>query len=113
MVALLGSMLALCGLLPAAAAQATDANGVPSLVEVYWQWSRTIATPELTNIVVLDQDIARVDTVNDGLHIFGLARGETVGLGYLHERPVSIRVRVIARPPIVIPPSLLRRQGEM
>ena len=112
-IALLGSALAWCAFSPAAAAQATDANGVPSLVEVYWQWSRTITAPELTNIVVLDQDIARVEVVNDGLHIFGLARGETVVLGYLHERPVSIRVRVVARPPIVIPPSLLRRQGEM
>jgi hypothetical protein len=112
-VALLGSLLAWCALPPAAAAQATDANGVPSLVEVYWQWSRTITTPELTNIVVLDQEIARVDAVNDGLQIFGLARGETVVLGYLHERPVSFRVRVVARPPVVIPPSLLRRQGEM
>ena len=98
---------------PAAAAQSTDANGVPSLVEVYWQWSRTITAPALTNIIVLDQDIARVEVVNDGLQIFGLARGETVLLGYLHEKPVSIRVRVVARPPIIVSPSALRRQGEM
>lgn len=113
MVALLGSLLSLCAFVPDATAQATDGTGVPSLVEVYWQWSRTIAAPALTNIIVLDQDIARVDVTNDGLQIFGLARGETVVLGYLHEKPVSIRVRVVPRPQLTISPAQLRRQGEM
>jgi hypothetical protein len=112
-VALLGGLLSVRALVPAAAAQSTDANGVPSLVEVYWQWSRTITAPALSNIIVLDQEIARVEVVSDGLQIFGLTRGETVVLGYLHEKPVSIRVRVVARPPIIVPPSALRRQGEM
>src|SRR4249919_50113 len=111
MVALLGSVLSMCA--PRAAAQPADGNSVPSLVEVYWQWSRTITAPALSNIIVLDQDIARVEVVNDGLQIFGLARGETVLLGYLREKPVSIRVRVVARPPIIVSPSALRRQGEM
>ena len=110
MAALLGAMPAVC---LQAAAQTTDSNGVPSLVEVYWQFSRTINAPPLQNIIVLDQDIARVEVMNDGLQIFGLARGETVVLGYLHEKPVSMRVRVVARPPIIVSPSALRRQGEM
>jgi hypothetical protein len=113
MIALLGSVLSMCAFVPRAAAQSTDGAGVPSLVEVYWQWSRTITAPALTNIIVLDQDIARVDVTNDGLQIFGLARGETVVLGYLHEKPVSIRVRVVPRPQITISPAQLRRQGEM
>ena len=113
MVALLGSVLSLCVFVPSAAAQSADGTGVPSLVEVYWQWSRTITAPALTNIIVLDQDIARVDVTNDGLQIFGLARGETVVLGYLHEKPVSIRVRVVPRPQATISPAQLRRQGEM
>src|SRR5437868_13880788 len=113
MVALLGSVLSMCAFAPRAAAQPADGSGVPSLVEVYWQWSRTITAPALTNIIVLDQDIARVDVTNDGLQIFGLARGETVVLGYLHEKPVSIRVRGVPRPQVVLPPSALRRQSEM
>jgi hypothetical protein len=113
MIALLGGVLSMCIFMPVAAAQSIDGNGVPSLVEVYWQWSRTIPAPPLTNIIVLDQEIARVEVLGDGLQIFGLARGETVVLGYLHEKPVSIRVRVIQRPAITIPPSALRRQGEM
>ena len=113
MVALLGSVLSLCAFAPRAAAQSSDVTAVPSLVEVYWQWSRTIPTPALTNIIVLDQDIARVDVTNDGIQIFGLARGETVVLGYLHEKPVSIRVRVVPRPQVTISPAQLRRQGEM
>jgi SdrD B-like domain len=111
--ALLGVLPAVCPRASAASAQSADADGVPSIVEVYWQFSRTVNAPPLQNIVVLDQEIARVEVVNDGLQIFGLARGETVLLGYLHDQPVSIRVRVIPRPPIIVPPSALRRQGEM
>jgi len=112
-IAVLSSLLLLWALAPAAAAQSVDGNGLPSLVEVYWQWSRTITTPELTNIIVLDQEIARVESTGDGIQIFGLARGETVLLGYLHDKPVSIRVRVVPRPQIAISPAQLRRQGEM
>ncbi|HEY2114252.1 MAG TPA: hypothetical protein VGJ51_04145, partial [Candidatus Angelobacter sp.] len=64
MVALLGSVLSMSAFVPRAVAQSTDGTGVPSLVEVYWQWSRTITAPALTNIIVLDQDIARVDVTN-------------------------------------------------
>ncbi|HET9836818.1 MAG TPA: hypothetical protein VFR84_01195, partial [Candidatus Angelobacter sp.] len=108
-------LLALSGMLCAASTQMqqTDANGVPTLVEVYWQWSRTVSVPALTNVVVLDPEIAKVESALDGLQIYGLERGETVVLGYLHDKPVSIRVRVIPRPMVAISPSLLRRQGEM
>ncbi|MCU1256207.1 MAG: hypothetical protein JWM83_2506 [Candidatus Angelobacter sp.] len=112
-VGLLSSLLVLIALAPAAEAQPTDGNGVPSLVEVYWQWSRTITTPTLTNIIVLDQEIARVEVAVDGLQIYGLERGETVVLGYLHDKPVSIRVRVVPRPQVTISPAQLRRQNEM
>jgi hypothetical protein len=113
MVALLGSLLSMSLLAPSLAAQSIDGNGVPSLVEVYWQWSRTINAPALTNIIVLDQEIARVEIAGDGLQIYGLERGETVVLGYLHDKPVSIRVRVVQRPQVTISPATLRRQSEM
>ncbi|HEY6305927.1 MAG TPA: SdrD B-like domain-containing protein [Candidatus Angelobacter sp.] len=93
-------------------AQAGDA-APPSLVEVYWKSSRTVAVPGITNLIVLDQDIARVESGNDTVQIWGLERGETVVLGYVGSKPVSMRVRVIERPVIPISPSLLRRQGEM
>ena len=112
-IAVLGSLLLMWALAPAAAAQSVDGNGLPSLVEVYWQWSKTITTPELTNMIVLDQEIARVESIGDGIQIFGLARGETVLLGYLNDKPVSIRVRVVPRPQVTISPAQLRRQGEM
>jgi len=64
---LLSSLLLLCALAPVAAAQSVDGNGVPSLVEVYWQWSKTVTMPELTNIIVLDQEIARVESTGDGI----------------------------------------------
>jgi hypothetical protein len=109
----LSSLLLLCAFAPAAAAQSIDGNGVPSLVEVYWQASRTVTTPALSNIIVLDQEIARVESTGDGLQIFGLERGETVMLGYLHDKPVSIRVRVVQRPQVTVSPAQLRRQSEM
>jgi hypothetical protein len=112
-IAALSSLLLLWALAPVASAQSFDGNGVPSLVEVYWQWSRTITIPRLTNIIVLDQEIARVESTGDGIQIFGLARGETVLLGYLQDKPVSIRVRVVPRPQVTISPAQLRRQGEM
>jgi len=111
--ALLSSLLLLCALVPTASAQSIDSNGVPSLVEVYWQWSRTITIPPLTNMIVLDQEIARVESTGDGIQIFGLARGETVLLGYLHDKPVSIRLRIVPRPQATISPAQLRRQSEM
>ncbi|HEV7521449.1 MAG TPA: SdrD B-like domain-containing protein [Candidatus Angelobacter sp.] len=112
-VGLLSSLLVLSPLAPSAAAQSIEGNAVPSLVEVYWQWSRTVTTPALTNIIVLDQEIARVEPSLDGLQIYGLERGETVVLGYLHDKPVSIRVRVVPRPQVTISPAQLRRQNEM
>ncbi len=110
---MLGSMLSVVVLCPAVWGQSMDANGIPSLVEVYWQWSRTINLPGLSNLIVLDPDVARVEVAGEGLQIFGLSRGETVVVGYLHEKPVSIRVRVVARPIVMVSPSLLRRQSEM
>ena len=112
-IALLGSLLSMSQLAPSLAAQSIDGNSVPSLVEVYWQWSRTITAPALTNVIVLDQEIARVEVAGDGLQIYGLERGETVVLGYLHDKPVSIRVRVVQRPQVTISPATLRRQSEM
>jgi hypothetical protein len=110
---LAASTLTTAAFCPVASAQSVDGNGMPSLVEVYWQWSRTITAPALTNVIVLDEGIARAEVVSDGLKIFGLERGETVVLGYLHEKPVSIRVRVVPRPSVVLSPSMLRRQSEM
>ncbi|HLW54154.1 MAG TPA: hypothetical protein VKW06_15060 [Candidatus Angelobacter sp.] len=86
---------------------------VPSLVEIYWKSSRTVAVPGISNIIVLDQEIARAETGADTVEFFGLARGETVALGYIGDNPVSIRVRVMERPTIPVSPSLLRRRDEM
>ena len=110
---MLGSMLPVFVLCPAAWGQSVDANGIPSLAEVYWQSSRTINMPGLSNLIVLDPEIAKVEAAGEGLQIFGLSRGETVVVGYLHDKPVSIRVRVVARPIVMVSPSLLRRQSEM
>ncbi len=93
--------------------QAGDEGSIPSLVEVYWQSSKTVVAPGITNLIVLDQDIAQAETGYDTVKFFGVERGETVALGYLNGKPVSMRVRVIQRPMAVISPGTLRRQAEM
>jgi len=104
------SMIAVCANV---FGQDSDSSVPPSLVEVYWQSSKTVVAPGITNIIILDQDIARAETGADTVRFFGLKRGETVALGYMGNLSVSIRIRVVQRPLVMVPPSLLRRQEEM
>src|SRR5215813_689044 len=103
--------LLVCG--PRAFGQASAAGATPTLVEVYWQSSKTVVAPGITNLIVLDPDIARAETGYDTIQFFGVGRGETVALGYVNDKPVSIRVRVMQRPPLFVSPGTLRRQAEM
>lgn len=104
------SMVAVC--LPACA-QSDDAQGPPSFVEMYWQSSKTVPASGITNLIILDPEIAKAEVGSDSIQFFGLGRGETVALGYRNGQPVSIRISVIQRPPIIISPAALRRQSEM
>src|SRR5947209_619589 len=106
------SVLALA-VVPAAFAQSSGANSVPSLVEVYWQSSKSVVIPGITNLVVLDPEIAKAETGYDTIQFFGVERGETVALGYIGDKPVSIRIRVVARPVVFPSPAMLRRQAEL
>src|SRR5215467_2437965 len=101
------SMLVVCQ--PAFAQQDT----APLFVEIYWQSSKTVQASGITNLIILDPDIAKAEVAYDSIQFFGLGRGETVALGYRNGNPVSIRIRVIQRPPIIISPEALRRQSEM
>ncbi|HLJ29564.1 MAG TPA: SdrD B-like domain-containing protein [Candidatus Angelobacter sp.] len=101
------SMLVVC---PSAFAQQ---DATPSLVEIYWQSSKTVPAAGITNLIILDPDIAKAEVASDSIQFFGLERGETVALGYRNGDPVSIRIRVIPRPPIIVSPAALRRQSEM
>ncbi len=104
-------LLALAMALPAAA-QSSD-SGLPTLVEVYWNSKRTVVAPGITNVIVLDPEIASAELGSDTIEFSGLQRGETVALGYRNETPVSIRIRVVQRPSTAISPAMLRRQSEM
>ncbi|HYL93764.1 MAG TPA: hypothetical protein VEW69_11485, partial [Alphaproteobacteria bacterium] len=94
-------------------AQSGDAGTPPSLVEVYWKSSKTIVSPGITDVVVLDPEVTRAEAGADTIQFFGLQRGETVAMGYVNGAPVSMRIRVIERPPAFVAPSLLRRRSEM
>lgn len=94
-------------------AQTSSSSGIPSLVEVYWKSSKSVVVPGVSNIIVLDEEIARAQTTSDVVQFFGVARGETVALGYMGGKAVSIRVRVVERPLLVLSPGSLRRQSEM
>lgn len=102
------SMLAVCQ-----HAYAQNDDGPPSMVELYWQSSRTVPAGGVTSLIILDPEIAKAEIASDSIQIFGLGRGETVALGYRNGNSVSIRIRVIQRPPIIISPAALRRQSEM
>jgi len=90
-----------------------QADAPPSLVELYWQSSKTIVAPGLANVIILDPDIVEAEVSSDTVRFIGLERGETVAVGYIKDKPVSIRVRVLPKPEVVIPPSLRLRQEEM
>ncbi len=102
-------MVAVC---PRGYSDDRDAS-TPSLVEIYWQSSKIVAAPGIDNLIILDPEIAKAEITNDSIQIFGIGRGETVALGYKNGQPVSIRIRVVARPPVMISPAALRRQSEM
>ncbi len=108
--AILLSSFALC--VPAYS-QSGDTDATPSFVELYWKSSKTVVAAGITNIIVLDPEIARAEVGYESIQFFGLERGETVALGYKNGKPVSIRVRVIPRPPLVISQAFLRRQSEL
>src|ERR1051325_2874749 len=110
---LLGLAAVIAALGSTMTAQTTDGGSAPSLVEVYWKSSGVVPLPGITNLIVLDPEISRAETGTDQIVFYGLERGETVALGYVNGKPVSMRVRVQGRPAVLIPPSLLRRQSEM
>lgn len=91
----------------------TSSAPSPSLVEVYWGSARTVVVPGITNVVVIDDQITRAEVTEDSIQFFGLERGETVAIGFRNGAPVSIRVRVVDKPVVAIPPSLLQLQAEM
>ena len=106
-------LIAIAGIGYADPAQPAQAAYAPNMVEVYWGSSRTVVAPGITNVVVLDDQITRGEVQEDSIQFFGLARGETVAIGFRNGEPVSIRVRVIDRPIVAIPPSLMQLQAEM
>ena len=103
---LAGVVVCLLALCPLAVSQ--SGNGIPSLVQVYWQSSRTIVVPGVTEAIVLDEDMARAEIEGDSVKIYGLARGETVLLAYQNGEPVSVRINIVEQPQISVPPSLGR-----
>src|SRR5579864_7287009 len=111
--AIIGVLLSMLAVCRPVHAQNNEANAPPSLVEIYWQSSKTVSVPGITNLIILDPDIAKAQIAYDSIEFFGLGRGETVALGYKDGNPVSIRIRVIPRPPVMISPATLRRQAEM
>lgn len=104
--AMLIAAAAVCLLLLPACLIAQTESDVPSLVEVYWQSSRTVVVPGVTQAIVLDEDIARTEIDGDSIRVYGLERGETVLLAYRNEEPVSIRLQVVEQPQMFVPPTL-------
>lgn len=113
MAAIAGILLSMLFVSQPTTAQDNDPNAPPSFVEMYWQSSKTVPAAGITNLIILDPDVAKAEVAHDLIQFFGIGRGETVALGYRDGNPVSIRIRVIPHPPIIISPDALRRQSEM
>jgi hypothetical protein len=118
--AVAGTLLPLLFCAPAAHAQAQSnapvggEDALPTMVEVYWQSYKTVVVHGITNVIVLDQDIAQAETGYDTIKFTGVGRGETVALGYMNGKPVSMRIRVVQRPvAAAISPGSLQRQAEL
>jgi hypothetical protein len=85
----------------------------PTMVIIDYQSTKTVVASGVTNLVILDPEIAAVEVGADIVRFIGLQPGETVAVGFIKDQAISIRVRVLNKPVIVIPPSLLLRQQEM
>jgi len=88
---------------------ASAQDAVPQLVEVYWQSSRTVQVPGVTNVTVLDESICRAQASFDKIQFSGLARGETVAFIWINDHRITIRVSVVAPPETPPPPRLSQR----
>src|SRR5437763_3551388 len=113
MTAAVSVLVLMASVSPVAYGQSTETHAVPSLFEVYWQSSKSVVVQGITNLIVLDPEIARAETGYDTVQFFGVERGETVALGYINDKPVSIRIRVVSKPVVIPSPAMLRRQAEM
>src|SRR5690242_484811 len=95
--------IALVGLSGAAANGQMDG---PQVVKVYWQSSRTILVPGVTNVVMLDESISRAQVSADQIEFIGLVRGETLAFIWAKDERLTMRIKVEARPVDLTPPSL-------
>src|SRR5882757_1492320 len=95
-----------------ATAQTLTLGATPEVIEVFWQSSKTVSVPGFSNVIVLDEDICRVEATDGRLQVFGLVRGETVAVGILNGVRSSIILRVVERPIVLPPPSLSRESAE-
>jgi hypothetical protein len=86
---------------------------MPDVIEVFWQSSKTVPTPGFTDVLVLDEEICRVELTEGSLKAFGLARGETVAIGMLNGIRTSVILRVVERPIVLASPSLGREASEL
>jgi SdrD B-like domain len=84
----------------------------PQVVKVYWQSSRTILVPGVTNVVMLDESISRAQVSADQIEFIGLVRGETLAFIWAKDQRVTLRIKVEARPVDFTPPSLSRSSLE-
>lgn len=79
---------------------------MPEVVEIPWQHARTISIPGVSQVVVVDESICRAETAGDQVHLFGLARGETVAFAWVAGQRIAFRINVVQPPPILPPPHL-------
>ena len=98
---------------PAIAAPQSGESTLPPLIEVYWKSTAHLGIEGVSDIVVLDPEIAEVNPTSGGLEFIGASRGETVVLLTVDGKQMSTRVRVVPEPQKIISPAALQRQEEL
>ena len=104
--ALRGAALLAAAFLAMSGVRARAQDSAPRVFEVYWQSSRTIGLPGVSNVVVLEESICRAQVSQDKVEFAGLTRGETLAFAWVNDQRLTMRIRVVARPIDLPPPHL-------
>src|SRR4051812_42070228 len=74
-------------------------DSTSQVVDIFWKESATVLMPGITDVLVLDDSISRAEVSNQKVQFFGLERGETVAFAWVGDHRITLRLRVVARPP--------------
>lgn len=70
----------------------------PSVIEVYWKHTRTVALPGVSHVEVYADSVCQAQVAEDQVRIVGLVRGETLVFVWVKDQRWTWLVRVVDQP---------------